>query len=67
MRETSVPSGATTIAVLKPRPSAASARSYSEAWTWTPDSAAARRAKDTVGPDSSVLGLGAGRLRPVRR
>jgi hypothetical protein len=33
VRATSVPSGAITTAVLKPKPSSPSARSYSEAWT----------------------------------
>jgi hypothetical protein len=39
-----------TIAVLKPRPSSASARSYSDACTWTPYSEASCAANVPVGP-----------------
>src|SRR6476620_9520305 len=64
VRATSVPSGATTIAVLKPRPSSASARSYSDACTWTPCSAASARAKAVVGPSGTSSGAAPTALGP---
>jgi hypothetical protein len=60
VRATSSPPGDTTIAVLKPSPSAASDRSYSEAWTSRPNSAAAADANSIVGPSSRLSAMSAG-------
>jgi hypothetical protein len=61
----SVPSGVTRIAVLKPRPSSvpsgAGARSNSEACTSTPVAAAASRAKVMVGPSVRDSAVASGR------
>ena len=66
VRATSSPSGATQIAVLKPSPSSL-ARSYSDACTNAPVSAAMRAANCVVGPSGMRLRLRRAAADPVRR